>query len=188
MNEFLVGLDVGTTSSKAVVYTLDGATVSSARVATPWVGVAPDDSAGMPGTEMSGESLFGLCRRRRLTGIGRCTWGTGSGLGRHEHGRVRRPGRAQRASRRAGHRLARLARPDRSGSAERRPWRGPFQCSYGAAAAIAMVLDQASVAADARRRDGPGVRGSASPSGWSEASVVMRQATRRWLREPAGWI
>ena len=58
MNEFLVGLDVGTTSSKAVVYTVEGATVSSARVATPWVGVDPDDSAGIPGTEMSGAALF----------------------------------------------------------------------------------------------------------------------------------
>ena len=47
---FLVGLDVGTSSSKAVVFTPDGLEVGTGRAATPWHsaphGAELDDSGG----------------------------------------------------------------------------------------------------------------------------------------------
>ena len=54
--ELLIGLDVGTTSSKAVVFGTDGAPLSMGRAATPWRSVPTSrDSAG--GTELDAMEL-----------------------------------------------------------------------------------------------------------------------------------
>jgi len=55
--EFLVGLDVGTTTSKAVVFGTDGAPLAVGRATTPWHGVGPGaNSAG--GTELRAGELL----------------------------------------------------------------------------------------------------------------------------------
>lgn len=62
--DLLVGLDVGTTSSKAVVYGTDGAPLAFGRAATPWrrvVGLATQsDSTG--GTELDAHDLLNAVR------------------------------------------------------------------------------------------------------------------------------
>lgn len=53
-----MGLDVGTTSSKAVVFDVEGPVVAVGRAVTPWTHVPPSDAASVPGTELSAESLL----------------------------------------------------------------------------------------------------------------------------------
>lgn len=62
--ELLVGLDVGTTSSKAVVYGLDGAPLALGRAATPWRTVPrPAGSAkSATGTELDAYALLNAAR------------------------------------------------------------------------------------------------------------------------------
>ena len=58
MTELLVGLDVGTTSSKAVVFDADGAALTMGRAPTPWTYVEPVGGAGAPGAEMPADALL----------------------------------------------------------------------------------------------------------------------------------
>ena len=62
--ELLVGLDVGTTSSKAVVYGLDGAPLALGRAATPWRTVPrPAGSAkSATGTELDAYAVLTAAR------------------------------------------------------------------------------------------------------------------------------
>jgi sugar (pentulose or hexulose) kinase len=55
--ELLVGLDVGTTSSKAVVFGTDGAPLSVGRVATPWRTAVVPGAGAASGTELDAEEL-----------------------------------------------------------------------------------------------------------------------------------
>ncbi|MBV9919428.1 MAG: hypothetical protein JOY78_01035 [Pseudonocardia sp.] len=55
MRTWLVGLDVGTTSCKAVVMAPDGHEVASGRAPTPWTTTAP-------GTQLEAEALVGAAR------------------------------------------------------------------------------------------------------------------------------
>jgi sugar (pentulose or hexulose) kinase len=59
VTELLVGLDVGTTSSKAVVFDAAGAVVAMGRAPTPWTPVEPAGPVGTPGTEMAADALLG---------------------------------------------------------------------------------------------------------------------------------
>jgi len=63
--EFLVGLDVGTTSSKAVVFGTDGVPLSLGRATTPWRSVEvvdggsdPTSRDALPGTELLAAELL----------------------------------------------------------------------------------------------------------------------------------
>jgi len=58
VTELLVGLDVGTSSSKAVVFDLAGVALASGRAETRWTHVEPSGTTGAPGTEMPAEALF----------------------------------------------------------------------------------------------------------------------------------
>lgn len=58
MTELLVGLDVGTTSSKAVVFDAEGAALAVGRAPTPWTHVEPSGAACAPGTELSADALL----------------------------------------------------------------------------------------------------------------------------------
>lgn len=56
-SDLLVGLDVGTTSSKAVVFDTDGQALCSGRADTPWIQVHRDGDTP-PGTEMDARALL----------------------------------------------------------------------------------------------------------------------------------
>ena len=56
--ELLVGLDVGTTSSKAVVYDVAGRAVAAGRAPTIWSHVEPSGASGAPGVETSADTLL----------------------------------------------------------------------------------------------------------------------------------
>jgi sugar (pentulose or hexulose) kinase len=58
VTELLVGLDVGTTSSKAVVFDVDGAVLAMGRAPTPWTHVEPVGVAGGPAAEMPADALL----------------------------------------------------------------------------------------------------------------------------------
>jgi sugar (pentulose or hexulose) kinase len=58
VTELLVGLDVGTTSSKAVVFDADGAALAMGRAPTPWTHVEPGGATGVPGIEMRADALL----------------------------------------------------------------------------------------------------------------------------------
>jgi sugar (pentulose or hexulose) kinase len=58
VTDLLLGLDVGTTSSKAVVFDADGAALAVGRAPTPWTHVETSGAAGAPGTEMPAEALL----------------------------------------------------------------------------------------------------------------------------------
>jgi sugar (pentulose or hexulose) kinase len=58
LTELLVGLDVGTTSSKAVVFDADGAVLAVGRAPTPWTHVEPVGGVGAPGAEMPADALL----------------------------------------------------------------------------------------------------------------------------------
>ena len=73
--ELLVGLDVGTTSSKAVVYGLDGAALALGRAATPWSTVRGTGSSWATGTELDPHDLLNAAR----TAISRALAGTPEG-------------------------------------------------------------------------------------------------------------
>jgi sugar (pentulose or hexulose) kinase len=73
--ELLVGLDVGTTSSKAVVYSLDGAALALGRAATPWSTVRGTGSSWATGTELDAHDLLNAAR----TAISRALAGTPEG-------------------------------------------------------------------------------------------------------------
>lgn len=60
--ELLVGLDVGTTSSKAVVYGLDGAALALGRAATPWHTVRGPGTSPATGTELDAYDLLNAAR------------------------------------------------------------------------------------------------------------------------------
>lgn len=60
--DLVVGLDVGTTSSKAVVYGLDGSPVAGGRAATPWRTV-PGTNGAVPGTELDANDLLAAARQ-----------------------------------------------------------------------------------------------------------------------------
>ena len=56
-SDLLVGLDVGTTGSKAVAFDIAGRAVSSGRADTPWVHIAGDGDTP-PGTELDAHALL----------------------------------------------------------------------------------------------------------------------------------
>jgi sugar (pentulose or hexulose) kinase len=56
--ELLVGLDVGTTTSKAVVFGTDGAQLAVGRASTPWRTVEVGGSPDMSGTELHADELL----------------------------------------------------------------------------------------------------------------------------------
>jgi sugar (pentulose or hexulose) kinase len=58
VTELLVGLDVGTTSSKAVVFGADGGALAMGLAPTPWTHVAPAGRGEAPGIEMPAEALL----------------------------------------------------------------------------------------------------------------------------------
>jgi sugar (pentulose or hexulose) kinase len=58
VTELLVGLDVGTTSSKAVVFDADGTVLAMGRAPTPWTHVEPAGAASAPGVEMPADALL----------------------------------------------------------------------------------------------------------------------------------
>lgn len=60
--ELLVGLDVGTTSSKAVVYGLDGAPLALGRAATPWRTVRGPATSSATATELNAYELLDAAR------------------------------------------------------------------------------------------------------------------------------
>jgi len=57
VTDLLVGLDVGTTSSKAVVFDADGTALTMGHAPTPWAHVEPV-GVGAPGTEMPADALL----------------------------------------------------------------------------------------------------------------------------------
>ena len=56
--ELLLGLDVGTTTSKAVVFGTDGAQLAVGRASTPWRTVEVGGSRAMSGTELHADELL----------------------------------------------------------------------------------------------------------------------------------
>ena len=56
--DLLVGLDVGTTSSKAVVYDVAGAPLAVGRAPTTWAHVEPAVAGGPPGVEVDADALL----------------------------------------------------------------------------------------------------------------------------------
>lgn len=58
VTELLVGLDVGTTSSKAVVFDAAGVALSVGRAATPWSRVEAHHAMATPGTEMAARGVL----------------------------------------------------------------------------------------------------------------------------------
>jgi sugar (pentulose or hexulose) kinase len=56
--ELLVGLDVGTTTSKAVVFGTDGAQLAVGRASTPWRTLEVGGSPAMSGTELHADELL----------------------------------------------------------------------------------------------------------------------------------
>ena len=66
-----VGLDVGTTTSKAVVFTEDGDPVASGRATTPWTITAS-------GAELDATALLDAAKSAVAAGVGRLPARTGS--------------------------------------------------------------------------------------------------------------
>ena len=100
-----VGLDVGTTTSKAVVFTEDGEPVASGRATTPW-------TVTTSGAELDAERA---CSRPAKSAVAEALAGLPARTDRRprggEHGRVRVSAGPARRARRARDRLARHPRP-----------------------------------------------------------------------------
>ena len=88
--ELLVGLDVGTTSSKAVVFGTDGAQLAVGRATTPWrtVEVGGGGSPSMSGTELHAAELLDAVLTALSRALAGVPGGPRRGSRRHEHGRV----------------------------------------------------------------------------------------------------
>ena len=69
-----VGLDVGTTTSKAVVFTQDGGPVASGRAATPWTVTAS-------GAELDATALLGAAKSAIAEALADCPAGPIAGVG-----------------------------------------------------------------------------------------------------------
>ena len=81
MTELLVGLDVGTTSSKAVVFDADGAVLAMGRAPTPWTHVEPVGGAGAPGAEMPADALLAAAIAAVSQALANASAGRVAGLG-----------------------------------------------------------------------------------------------------------
>jgi sugar (pentulose or hexulose) kinase len=81
--ELLVGLDVGTTSSKAVVFGTDGAPLAVGRATTPWrsVEVIASGSHPMRGTELHADELLDAVRTALSRALAGAPEGRVAGLG-----------------------------------------------------------------------------------------------------------
>ena len=77
--ELLVGLDVGTTNSKAVVYGVDGTALAAGRAPTPWRTVTP--SEGMTGRELDADELLDAARAAIAQALADAPEGRVMGLG-----------------------------------------------------------------------------------------------------------
>ena len=75
MTELLVGLDVGTTSSKAVVFDVDGAVLAMGRAPTPWTHIEPT------GAEMPADALLAAAVTAVSQALSEAPTGRVAGLG-----------------------------------------------------------------------------------------------------------
>jgi sugar (pentulose or hexulose) kinase len=79
--ELLVGLDVGTTTSKAVVFGTDGAQLAVGRATTPWRTVKVGGSPAMSGTELHADELLDAVLRALSRALADAPAGRVAGLG-----------------------------------------------------------------------------------------------------------
>ena len=94
-----VGLDVGTTTSKAVVFTQDGDPVASGRATTPW-------TVTSTGAELDATALLAAAKSAVAEALADCPPGVHRRPRRGEPGRIRSAARPARRARRPRHRLA----------------------------------------------------------------------------------
>ena len=167
MQPWLVGLDVGTTSCKAVVMAPDGREVASGRAPTPWTTTAL-------GTQIDGEALVDAARAAlsdavaaapagRILGVGVASMAE-SGVLLADDGRAVAPLIAWHDTRDAAETAALRAELG-----------ARVQRSHRAPPASAVVADQAPVAARPRRGGGrTACVGSASRNGSCTRSAASR--------------
>jgi sugar (pentulose or hexulose) kinase len=81
VTELLVGLDVGTSSSKAVVFDADGTFLAMGRAPTPWTHVEPVGGVGAPGAEMPADVLLAAAIAAISQALAEAPAGRVAGLG-----------------------------------------------------------------------------------------------------------
>ena len=167
MQPWLVGLDVGTTSCKAVVMAPDGREVAAGRAPTPWTTTAL-------GTQTDGAALVDAARAALADAVAAAPPGQILGVGVAS---MAESGVLLADDGRRGRTADRVARHPRRGGDRRaaRRARGAVQRPHRAPPAPAVVAHQAPVAARPRRGGGaPASVGSASRSGSSTRSAASR--------------